>query len=86
MTELPALAILAGLPPDIRAKKAEEFGRIHGQELAQIGVNQNFAPVLDLRPAASRNRLDFNTLTGQRAISDDPAVVAEIGLAYVRGL
>ena len=86
LTELPALATLAGLPPDIRTKKAEEFGRIHGQELAQIGVNQNFAPVLDLRPATARNRLDFNTLTGQRAISDDPAVVAEIGLAYVRGL
>jgi beta-N-acetylhexosaminidase len=86
LTELPALATLAGLPPDTRVKKAEEFGRIHGRELAQIGVNQNFAPVLDLRPAAGRNRFDFNTLTSQRAISDDPATVAEIGLAYVRGL
>jgi beta-N-acetylhexosaminidase len=86
LTELPALATLAGLPPDIRAEKAEEFGRVHGQELAQIGVNQNFAPVLDLRPAAARNRFDFNTLTGQRAISDDPATVAEVALAYVRGL
>ncbi|WP_213741568.1 glycoside hydrolase family 3 N-terminal domain-containing protein [Bradyrhizobium sp. dw_411] len=86
LTELPALATLAGRPPDIRVKEAKAFGHIHGQELAQIGVNQNFAPVLDLRPAATRNRLDFNTLTGQRAISDDPATVAEIGLAYVRGL
>ena len=85
LTELPALATLAGLPPGTRVKKAEEFGRIHGRELAQIGVNQNFAPVLDLRPAA-RNRFDFNTLTSQRAISDDPATVAEIGLAYVLGL
>jgi beta-N-acetylhexosaminidase len=85
LTELPALAALAGLPPDIRAKKAEEFGRTHGQELARIGVNQNFAPVLDLRPAG-RTRFDFNTLTSQRAISDDPAMAAEIGLAYVRGL
>jgi beta-N-acetylhexosaminidase len=86
LTELPALATLAGLPPDIRVKKAEEFGRIHGRELAQIGVNRNFAPVLDLRPAAGRNRFDFNTLTSQRAISDDPATVSEVGLAYVRGL
>jgi beta-N-acetylhexosaminidase len=85
LTELPALATLAGLPSDIRVKEAKAFGHIHGQELAQIGVNQNFAPVLDLRPAG-RTRFDFNTLTGQRAISDDPAVVAEIGLAYVRGL
>jgi beta-N-acetylhexosaminidase len=86
LTELPALATLANLPPDVRVKRAEEFGRIHGQELAQIGVNQNFAPVLDLRPAAGRNRFDFNTLTSQRAISDDPAKVGEVGLAYVRGL
>ncbi len=85
LTELPALASLAGLPPDIRVREAKAFGHIHGQELAQIGVNQNFAPVLDLR-RAGRTRFDFNTLTGQRAISDDPAAVAEIGLAYVRGL
>jgi beta-N-acetylhexosaminidase len=49
-------------------------------------VNHNFAPVLDLRPEASRNRFDFNTLINQRAISGDPAAVADIGLAYVRGL
>jgi beta-N-acetylhexosaminidase len=86
LTTLPALATLAGLPADIRAKRAEEFGRMHGQELAELGVNQDFAPVLDLRPAASQNRFDFNTLIGQRAISGDPVTVTEIGLAYVRGL
>jgi beta-N-acetylhexosaminidase len=86
LTALPALATLADLPPDLRVQKAEEFGRTHGQELAQIGVHRNFAPVLDLRPATSRNRFDFNTLIGQRAISGDPATVTEIGLAYVHGL
>jgi beta-N-acetylhexosaminidase len=86
LTSLPALATLAGLPADIRAKRAEEFGRMHGRELAELGVNQDFVPVLDLRPAASRNRFDFNTLIGQRAISGDPVTVTEIGLAYVRGL
>ena len=86
LTALPALATLADLPRDVRVQKAEEFGRTHGQELAQIGVNRDFAPVLDLRPAASRNRFDFNTLIGQRAISGDPATVTEIGLAYVHGL
>jgi beta-N-acetylhexosaminidase len=86
LTALPALATLADLPPDLRAQKAEEFGRTHGQELAQIGVNRDFAPVLDLRPAADHNRFDFNTLISQRAISGDPAIVTEIGLAYVHGL
>src|SRR6266568_7378096 len=86
LTALPALSTLADLPPNIRAKRAEDFGRTHGQELAALGVNHDFAPVLDLRPEASRNRFDFNTLIDQRAISGDPAAVADIGLAYVRGL
>ncbi len=86
LTKLPALSTLAGLPPEIRAGKAEQFGRIHGEELAALGVNLNFAPVLDLRPEAKRNRFDFNTLIGYRAISDDPAVVADIARSYVHGL
>jgi beta-N-acetylhexosaminidase len=86
LTKLPALSTLANLAPDVRAEKAEAFGRIHGQELAALGVNRNLAPVLDLRPELKRNRFDFNTLIGQRAISDDPVVVADIARAYVKGL
>jgi beta-N-acetylhexosaminidase len=86
LTKLPALATLTGLPPDIRAQKSEEFGRIHGQELAALGVTTNFAPVLDLRPETKRDRFDFHTLISYRAISGDPAEVAAIALPYVRGL
>ena len=86
LSSLPALATLEILSPDIRAKRAEDYGRTHGRELAELGVNQDFAPVLDLRPAIGHRRFDFNTLIGQRAISDDPATVSEIGLAYIRGL
>ncbi|HBY28149.1 MAG TPA: beta-hexosaminidase, partial [Bradyrhizobium sp.] len=82
----PALASLAELAPDERKAKAEEFGRIHGRELASLGINLNFAPVLDLRPEAKRNQLDFNTLTNQRAISDDPAKVSAVAGAYIHGL
>jgi len=86
LTEVPALATLAKVAPDIRKPKAEEFGRIHGHELAKLGVNLNLAPVLDLKPAIQRNRYDLHTLIGYRAISSDPAIVAEIATAYVRGL
>ena len=86
LTRLPALSTLANLAPDVRAGKAAAFGRTHGQELAALGVNLNLAPVLDLRPEPKRNRLDFNTLIGQRAISDDPAIVADIASAYINGL
>ena len=86
LTKLPVLSILANLPPDIRAEKAKEFGRIHGEELAALGVTLNFAPVLDLRSEEKRSRFDFNTLIGYRAISSDPATVSEIARAYIRGL
>lgn len=86
LTKVPALATLAGLAPDDQQAKAEEFGRIHGRELANLGVNLNLAPVLDLKPPLRRNRLDFHTLIGQRAIATDPAVVSAIASAYVRGL
>ena len=86
LTKLPALSTLAGLAPDVRAAKAEAAGRVHGQELAALGVNLNLAPVLDLRPELRRNRFDFNTLIGQRAISDDPAIVADIARSYIHGL
>jgi beta-N-acetylhexosaminidase len=86
LTALPALSTLADLPPDVRTRKAEEFGRTHGRELASLGITQNFAPVLDLRPDAGPNPFDFHTLIGQRAIASDPAVVSEIARAYIRGL
>jgi beta-N-acetylhexosaminidase len=86
LTELPGLATLADLPADLRDRMAEEYGRIHGRELAALGVNVNFAPVLDLRPQARLTRFDFNTLIGRRAISDDPAKVTDVALPYIRGL
>ncbi len=86
LTALPALSTLEDLPPHRRAAKAEKYGRQHGMELADLGVNLNFAPVLDLRPVQKHLRFDFNTLIGQRAISNDPAMVADIALPYVRGL
>jgi len=86
LTELPGLSTLADLPADLRDRMAEEYGRTHGRELAALGVNLNFAPVLDLRPEKKITRLDFNTLIGRRAISGDPAKVADVALPYIRGL
>lgn len=86
LTELPSLATLADLPADLRDRMAEEYGRIHGRELATIGVNLNFAPVLDLRPRKKLTRFDFHTLIGRRAISGDPGKVTDVALPYIRGL
>jgi len=86
LTELPGLSTLADLPADLRDRMAEEYGRTHGRELAGLGVNLNFAPVLDLRPEKKITRFDFNTLIGRRTISGDPAKVADVALPYIRGL
>jgi beta-N-acetylhexosaminidase len=83
---LPPLSALAGLSPEIRARAAEEFGSAHGRALAALGINLNFAPVLDLRPRVGRNLFDLNTLIEQRAIASDPEIVADIARAYVQGL
>jgi beta-N-acetylhexosaminidase len=86
LTSLPALATLAALPPAERSSKAEAAGRIHGRELAALGITLNFAPVVDLLPTETPNRFDFNTLISRRAIAGDPQVVTEIALAYAQGL
>jgi beta-N-acetylhexosaminidase len=86
LTALPALSTLSGLPPDRRSRMAEQFGQRHGRELADLGITLNFAPVVDLLPSQLHNRFDFNTLTGRRAISADPAITADVALGYARGL
>ncbi len=51
-----------------------------GRELAAMGVNMNFAPVVDLA-----TRPD-SFIIGPRAFSDDPGKTAALGVAYARGL
>jgi beta-N-acetylhexosaminidase len=86
LTQQSSLGSLAELSPEKRVKKAEEFGKTHGRELASLGITLDFAPVLDLKPKGKRNRFDLNTMTSERAISEDPAVVTDVASAYVRGL
>jgi beta-N-acetylhexosaminidase len=86
LTSLPALATLAALPSAERATKAEAYGRIHGRELASLGITLNFAPVVDLLRVGASNPLDFNSLISRRAIAGDPEVVTDIAAAYARGL
>ncbi len=83
---MPALATLAALPPAERSAKAEAYGRIHGRELALLGITLNFAPVVDLLRTEASNPLDFNSLISRRAIAGDPEVVSDIAAAYARGL
>ena len=59
---------------------ADEVGRALGRELAAVGVNCDFAPVLDVNTNPS------NPVIGDRALAHDPALVAHLGCAFIRGL
>ena len=59
---------------------AELTGRILGEELAAIGFNIDFAPVIDV------NNNPSNPVIGTRSFSDDPETVASLGAAYSKGL
>src|SRR5260221_8939336 len=54
--------------------------RAVGTELAAIGFNLNFAPVLDVNTEAE------NPVIGDRAFGSDARTVMRFGIAYVRGL
>jgi beta-N-acetylhexosaminidase len=59
---------------------AERVGAILGADVRNAGGDVDFAPVLDLAATAQ------GTTIGERAFGDDPASVAELGAALIRGL
>ena len=59
---------------------AEQTALRIGQELSAVGINTDFAPVLDV------NNNPANPVIGVRSFSDDPATVAKYGVAYQTGL
>jgi beta-N-acetylhexosaminidase len=60
-------------------KTCFEAGFIVAQELRAVGVNLNFAPVIDVRQTDA-------PVIGDRSFSRDPQVVANLGSALIRGL
>ncbi|MBN1534647.1 MAG: beta-N-acetylhexosaminidase [Spirochaetes bacterium] len=56
------------------------WARILGMQLRLMGVNMNLAPVLDV------NNNPENPVINTRSFGSDPALVATLGIAYIRGL
>ncbi len=59
---------------------SETLGRLTGRELRAVGVDLDFAPVLDVDTNPS------NPVIGRRSFSADPQTVARHGVAFGRGL
>nr|WP_246017871.1 glycoside hydrolase family 3 protein [Mesobacillus subterraneus] len=55
-------------------------GNAIGEELAALGINMNFAPVMDV------NNNPDNPVIGVRSFGEDPQLVADMGVAYTKGL
>lgn len=59
---------------------AEAAGQLTGEELNALGLNINFAPVLDI------NSNPDNPIIGMRSFSSDADLVTRLGLATITGL
>jgi len=76
-TELPGnMALGATRSPEL----AEQAGRVLGRELRAMGLTLNFAPSLDV------NVNPANPVIGIRSFGASPALVAELGVAMIRGM
>lgn len=59
---------------------ARAIGQAVGAEMAHLGVNMNYAPVLDV------NIEHANPVIGLRSFGENPQLVARLGVAYIEGL
>jgi len=78
-TALPPMARLGEAGEEAEAI-AEDVGAMLGRELAAVGMDVDFAPVLDVATNPK------NPVIGDRAISAEPSVVASLGVAFIRGM
>lgn len=79
-TDLPDApsAMALGAVGDV--KLAEQVGSAVARGLIGLGINWNYAPVLDV------NVNPHNPVIGDRSFGSDPKKVTELGLAFARGL
>ena len=61
-------------------KLAERFAAALAAELRAVGINLDFAPVLDVHTNPA------NPVIGDRALADEPDLAARLGAAVIRGL
>ncbi len=61
-------------------ENARTTASIFGEELSALGIQADFAPVVDV------NNNPANPVIGVRSFSDDPQTVAAFGCAFVEGL
>jgi beta-N-acetylhexosaminidase len=76
-TELPPMRALGAAGDEALAGSV---GALLGRELRAVGIDQDYAPVLDVDTNPG------NPVIGDRSLSRDPAEVARLGAALARGI
>ena len=79
-TALPGNMALGATYATHGTKYAKEAGKIIGSELSALGINTNFAPVLDVNNNAN------NPVIGLRSYSDHAVMVGELAAAEIEGM
>lgn len=72
-------------PPQERAQALYAHGLAMGRDMAALGFNLNFAPVVDLKPA-SEPKENVSTQISVRAIAADPQSVIAGAQPFIQGL
>lgn len=72
----PVMGLGAAGDPEL----AYEMGRVAAEEARAVGIHLNFAPVVDV------NNNPANPIINTRSYGGDPAAVAELAVAQIRGL
>jgi beta-N-acetylhexosaminidase len=87
LTRMPPLAEIVAIHRDAAERRlaVRQYAARQGRELASLGVNLNFAPVVDLNRGVV-NPEDKTSRISTRAISNDPAVVTEAADVYCETL
>ena len=80
VAETPRFPHNMGLGAIADEKLLYEYGKEVARECREMGIHVNFAPVLDV------NSNPDNPVIGYRSFGEDPERVAELGVAYSRGL
>ncbi|MFZ5867445.1 MAG: glycoside hydrolase family 3 N-terminal domain-containing protein [Thermodesulfobacteriota bacterium] len=83
LTPMPALSEIVQSHSDLGAREeaVRKLAHIQARELADVGVNLNFAPVVDVNHQVV-NPNDHLTRIYRRAISFDPSVVTQVATWY----
>jgi beta-N-acetylhexosaminidase len=82
----PLSHLVANYPAGAERQAAiADYAAQKGHALRDLGINLNLAPVLDLNHGVV-SALDRHSMIYRRAISNDPAVVADVAGAYCAGL